>query len=482
MQRLRDLQQLGTTSLVFPGATHSRFQHVVGTSYLGGEFVRGLYSNPRDPHVRGGVFECGDQMRRTVKLVEIAGLCHDLGHGPFSHSYDHVFLPKVARHGPAFHEHPNVQHEARSVMLFEHCCDFNNIDLDREEIRAVCAMIVGGKPGHSEKSSLVPSFAYDVVANSKHGIDVDKLDYIQRDVLHLNLPLGFDYKRLMRFSKVVGDNICLHRKEIYSAYQLFLTRYQLHRTVYNHRTALGLDAMIMDAFQEADSILQISDGIFSAEDFLRLSDSLLIRIEHSREASLASARALIGRIRRRQLYRFVDETLLPEGCARRVTEKDVVSYQETGSCNVDLRPEDVLIFTVRLNFGRGNTNPVDSVFFFKDWDDTEPINISSDKFSLVLPTVFEERIVRIYLTRHFPDREEERRAMNSVKAAFRRCVKAQGLSGHLPSPRKTRLDVLRQPTPATSGGFGESDDDSDVVLGASADAEHRMSKRQRQGR
>jgi hypothetical protein len=105
-------------------------------------------------------------------------------------------------------------------MLFEHCCDENNIDLEREEIRAVCAMIAGGKPTTADASSLVPGFSFDVVANSKHGIDVDKLDYIQRDVLHLNLPLGFDHKRLIRFSKVVGDDICFHRKEVYSVYHL----------------------------------------------------------------------------------------------------------------------------------------------------------------------------------------------------------------------------------------------------------------------
>jgi deoxynucleoside triphosphate triphosphohydrolase SAMHD1 len=260
-------------------------------------------------------------------------------------------------------------------------------------------------------------------------------------------------------------------------YAQFLTRYHLHRTVYNHRTALALDAMIMDAFQEADPVLEISDAICDAESFLRLSDSLLIRIEHSREANLGSARAIIDRIRRRRLYRFVDETLLPKGSARRVSERDVVSFQDTSSSGVSLRPEDLLIFTVKLNFGRGLTNPVESVYFFKEWEDSEPVQVTSDQFSFVLPAVFEERIVRIYLTRYFPDRDEERRAMESLKTAFRRCVKSLGLGGHLPSPRKVQTRSFDQRR--RQAADGNESDASDVVLGIDANAGSNMAKRQR---
>lgn len=183
---------------------------------MAGEFVRGLYHNHRDPYIRGDIFDCERQFEDSVKLVEIAGLCHDLGHGPFSHSWDYTFLPKVTRHGDGFRSHPHMLHEARSIMLFEHMVESNNIDLDRDQIRAVSAIIEGGKPKNPDASSLAPGFIFDVVANSKHGVDVDKLDYISRDVRHLNLPLGFDYKRLMKFAKVVDENICFHRKEIYS--------------------------------------------------------------------------------------------------------------------------------------------------------------------------------------------------------------------------------------------------------------------------
>jgi hypothetical protein len=277
-----------------------------------------------------------------------------------------------------------------------------------------------------------------------------------------------------------GDGVAQEERGLTRAFgacsSQFLTRFQLHRTVYNHRTALSLDAMIMDAFLAADQTLGISEAILEATSFLRLSDSTLNQIEHSRDSRLAASRDLIARIRRRRLYRFVDETLLPKGCCRRITELDVSSYHDSGSSGVDLRPEDLVIFTVKLNFGRGDANPVESVYFFKEWEDADPVQIAPSQFSFVLPTVFEERIVRVYLTRYFADKSEELRAMNSVKQAFRRCANEMGVAGgHLPSPRIQDSAMVRR-----AAGSGAESDASDVQLGVGdVDPNTRLAKRLR---
>ncbi|XP_062575883.1 deoxynucleoside triphosphate triphosphohydrolase SAMHD1-like [Saccostrea cucullata] len=109
-QRLRFLRQLGGSYFVYPGASHNRFEHSLGVCYLAGEL--GSTLRKRQPEL--GI------SNNDILCVQIAGLCHDLGHGPFSHMFDGKFLP-VAR------PDKKIKHEALSVKMFDHLVESNDL-------------------------------------------------------------------------------------------------------------------------------------------------------------------------------------------------------------------------------------------------------------------------------------------------------------------------------------------------------------------
>ncbi len=111
---------------------------------------------------------------KDVNNVSIAGLCHDLGHGPFSHVFDNHFLRYI---------NPNTQwtHEWASTRLLEHLVDRSQSDLDekdpidltKDDVRLICDLIEGETRGRSERL-----WMFDIINNKRNSIDVDKFDYI----------------------------------------------------------------------------------------------------------------------------------------------------------------------------------------------------------------------------------------------------------------------------------------------------------------
>uniref|UniRef100_A0A9J7Y3G3 HD domain-containing protein n=1 Tax=Cyprinus carpio carpio TaxID=630221 RepID=A0A9J7Y3G3_CYPCA len=110
-QRLRHIKQLGGAYWVFPGASHNRFEHSIGVAYLAGCMVKSLQEKQPELHITN----------RDILCVTIAGLCHDLGHGPFSHLFDKKFIPAVQSDA-------KWKHEEASVNMFRHMVKENNLE------------------------------------------------------------------------------------------------------------------------------------------------------------------------------------------------------------------------------------------------------------------------------------------------------------------------------------------------------------------
>lgn len=408
-QRLRDLKQLGATYFVFPGASHNRFEHSLGVCHLSNLWLtRFMHYQP----------ELG-LSEKHLELCSLAGLLHDLGHGPFSHLWDREFLRRVGKKNPSL---LNWSHEVMSAKMFEYMIDANSIDIEKDDIRVINALIeppLDVSERLDVDIDIYPPrnrFIFEIVNNTISSIDVDKFDYLARDSYCLGMKTSFDYARLLNFSRVIDDHICFYAKEDFNVYELFHFRYSLFKSVYLHRVIQAIDFMLVDillgnlvrfivridffSIVAADNYLKISESTLDCERFSHLTDHILRSIEGSREAELADSRQIISRLRTRKLYKFVDEMIFSSkspAFARisSLTEEELITYQSAGDAS--LSPEDLIVSVFELNYAMKDSNPVDKVHFYSTSDPNKSFLIQKNQVSYLVPNEFSENVVRVFV-------------------------------------------------------------------------------------
>ncbi|RXN31520.1 deoxynucleoside triphosphate triphosphohydrolase SAMHD1-like protein [Labeo rohita] len=385
-QRLRRIKQLGGAYLVYPGASHNRFEHSLGVAYLAGCLVKTLHDNQPELKITKQDFLC----------VQIAGLCHDLGHGPFSHVFDGLVIPKtkkIKRSKGLPDDIPEKwKHEQMSVLMFDDIVKSlkaENEDvlkehgLDDKDVTFIKELIEGAKTsewthkGRDEEKS----FLYEIVANKQNGIDVDKWDYFARDCHHLGIRNSFDHQRLLKFARVCEVNgrkhICFRDKEADNVYDMFRTRYTLHRQAYQHKICNIIENLLAEALIRADrnlherkpeDMLKISEAIKTADDYSKLTDEIFEQISSSTADSLKESRDILNKIIRRKLPKFVGEARLTEKnkSKEELTEtwKAAVEKYKPTDPTVSLNAEDFSVYVVDLDHGMKDKNPIEYVYFY----------------------------------------------------------------------------------------------------------------------
>ena len=247
-QRLRNIKQLGAVHYVFPSANHTRFEHSLGVYHLAGELINNLKKNQPELEITD----------KEILLVKIAGLCHDLGHGPFSHLLDNILEKKS--------KHELIIHERRSILILKYIVEKYNIDLTIEDLEFIGGLIY---PYDLDLKLIKRKFLYEIVSNRKNGIDVDKFDYLKRDTFYLGMSFSLDCSRIIKHVRVIDDCLSYLDKSYYHIFEMFEIRNKLHKQVYKHKTVIGIEINISKSI---DSIEKLENKIFNPEYFCKYDD------------------------------------------------------------------------------------------------------------------------------------------------------------------------------------------------------------------
>jgi len=341
-QRLRHIKQTGVAHYVFPGATHTRFEHSLAVAYLAEKMVNTL--------------ETKQSLGLNPLVFKLAGLCHDLGHGPLSHAFDHYL-----------HEngHAMAKHEVRSVeMLRRLTCD---IPIDKDIVETACELI-------EPTLHNLPLFWYEIVANHSCEVDVDKFDYIRRDSARTGVPHDVDISRFIEYATVVDSHICYPRKLAYDLHYLFSSRHHLHERVYQHPAVRSIEYMLTEIFV----LIGSSCDMEQIEDFIPLTDTIFerdsIELRHCTGKITAPQRDmafnLLDRIERRDLYTLI--------C-------DVNVHIHIEEC-----PDYMIVDNITIGYSK---NPLLSVKFY---DGSAPYRLNAADYSM-FPQSTQDFRGRIYV-------------------------------------------------------------------------------------
>ena len=290
-QRLRRIRQLGGDFQVYPTAEHSRFSHSLGVY----EIVRRMVTEVKSL--------CVELTEYDKVCVMLAGLLHDVGHGPFSHAFEHV---------------TNHSHEEYTAKII----------LGNTELNAILRAVSEKLP-QDIVSIIQHTHENDILNQIVSGqLDADRMDYLLRDSYFTATSYGqFDLERILRTMRVRKTNegrkvIVVKYTGIHSVEDYIMARYQMYWQVYYHPVARSYEAVFIQLFNRLKDIFKVDKDYFedmkvlipfleksevSVEEYFKLDENSLLyccSLIQDKEDNIAAD--LAKRLQNRNLFEYVD--------------------------------------------------------------------------------------------------------------------------------------------------------------------------------
>lgn len=238
-QRLRRIRQLAGAHLVYPSAQHSRFEHSLGVMHIAGQAAEVLKDK--------GFLNSDD-----VANLRLGGLLHDVGHGPFSHLFEEVLQKKK-----------KITHEeiGKRLILQTEIGDFiSQSGFDKKFL----TQLAFGNSKHQ--------FMNEIISG---GLSADMMDYLPRDGYFTGAEHAkIDFKRIVQSLGVYEKKLSLDRSSLYSFESMMISRYQMFKAVYFHKTVRSAEVMLLESMSLADDELEFTS--YDLDKYIQLTDEFVI--------------------------------------------------------------------------------------------------------------------------------------------------------------------------------------------------------------
>ncbi len=287
-------------------------------------------------------------------------------------------------------EHPFDLHENRSCGILELIINNDEVlkNLIKEgEIKFIQNLINPNKE-HT-------GFIYQIISNNFNSIDVDKFDYLKRDIKNLGLNFGFDHIRLLNDAKVINNIICFPKQMYNEVSAIFDTRYRLHKQVYTHKVVISTQYMINDMMMMMEPIIHMYKSVKEIENFHKLSDTYIIEtlkfLSSSEERLTGNEKQIVKEVyskwidlNNRKLYKFIGSIV--SHTERNINIEDILKIDSTIDIN------KIVLYKSKIGFVSGTkNNPFDDLYFYDNKYPDVCIKITKD-ISFLISDTYQECI------------------------------------------------------------------------------------------
>lgn len=358
-QRLRRIRQLGLTSMVYPGAYHTRFHHAIGAMHLAMEAIETLR------------FKGHHITEEEQKALAIGILLHDIGHGPFSHALEYSIVNGIA-------------HEELSIMFMEAL---------NKEFKGQLSLAI-----RIFKNEYSKPYLHQLISSQ---LDVDRLDYLTRDSFYTGVSEGIvGVERIIKMLNVKDGNLVVDEKGIYSIEKFIVARRIMYWQVYLHKTVISAEYLLINILKRAKHLAAKGADLFATPALKKFLFSTISMEDFKKEPELLKDFSLLddydilGSIK---VWAYNEDKVLSELCSAMInrrllkveisrtpfSEEKKTSLIKATKMAYDVSDEEADYFVVTDIIENNAYNPKkDSIQILYKNGHTADIGIASDQLNI----------------------------------------------------------------------------------------------------